>query len=69
MSIYEAEYMALTEGVQEVTHLLGIVKELGIEIQTPIEIKNNNIAAISMANNRLTIRNMLCKYISQDLIH
>jgi Reverse transcriptase (RNA-dependent DNA polymerase) len=50
-STTEAEYMSLDEGISEVLYLLQLLKDVGMEQQTPITIYEDNSGAISLANN------------------
>ena len=54
LSSAEAEYVAMTEMVQEMLFIQQVVESTGITIELPMKVYCNNLGAIYMANNKST---------------
>ena len=52
LSSAEAEFYACTEAVKEVPFILQILRFLGIEVKTPVEVRVDNVGAIYMSQNQ-----------------
>ena len=52
MSSAEAEFYACAEAVKEVPFIIQILKFLGIQVKTPVEVKVDNVGAIYMSQNQ-----------------
>ena len=49
----EAEYRALSDALNEVVWIVMVLREIGIEVETPIEIKEDNEATIKLGQNKM----------------
>ena len=49
----EAEYRALSDALNEVIWIVMVLREIGIEVTTPIEFKEDNEAAIKLGQNKM----------------
>ena len=54
LSSAEAEYVAMTEMVQEMLFIQQVVESIGITIELPMKVYCDNLGAIYMANNKST---------------
>ena len=52
LSSAEAEFYACAEAVKEVPFIVQILKFLGIQVKTPVEVKVDNVGAIYMSQNQ-----------------
>ena len=48
----EAEFYACAEAVKEVPFIVQILRFLGVEVKTPVEVKVDNVGAIYMSQNQ-----------------
>jgi hypothetical protein len=51
LSSSEPEYVAMTEAVKEVKFIYCLLRDIGIEVELPIIVKTENVAAMFMAQN------------------
>ena len=49
LSSAEAEFYACAEAVKEVPFIVQILRFLGVEVKTPVEVKVDNVGAIYMS--------------------
>ncbi|MEL6804806.1 MAG: Ty1/Copia family ribonuclease HI, partial [Bacteroidota bacterium] len=49
-STFESECMAISEACKEISYLIGLVKSLGIEVEMPTTVYNDNISAAYTAS-------------------
>ena len=49
----EAEYRALSDALNEVVWIVMVLREIGIEVTTPIEFKEDNEATIKLGQNKM----------------
>ena len=54
LSTTEAEYMALSEVVKELTFIVQLLKTMNITVELPITVHVDNFGAIWLSNNRNT---------------
>ena len=54
LSTTEAEYMALSEVVKELTFIVQLLQIMNIEVEFPITVYVDNVGAIWLSNNRTT---------------
>jgi hypothetical protein len=54
LSTTEAEYIAVSEVVKEISFLIQLLQGMNIEVQLPVKIHVDNVGAIWLANNRNT---------------
>ena len=52
LSSAEAEFYACAEAVKEVPFIVQILRFLGVEVKTPVEVKVDNVGAIYMSQNQ-----------------
>ena len=49
----EAEYRALSDALNELIWIVTVLREIGTEVETPIEIKEDNEATIKLGENKM----------------
>jgi hypothetical protein len=49
LSSNEVEYVAMSEAVKEVKFIYYLLRDIGIEVELPIIVKNHNVGAMFMA--------------------
>ena len=54
LSTTEAEYIALSEVVEEIKFMIQLLKTMNVYVEMPITIYVNNVGAIWLSNNRTT---------------
>ena len=54
LSSAEAEYVAMTEMVQEILFINQVIESTGVTINLPMVVYCNNLGAIYLANNKST---------------
>ena len=54
LSTTEAEYMALSEVVKELTFIVQLLQTMNVELELPIAVHVGNVGAIWLSNNRTT---------------
>ena len=52
LSSAEAEFYACAEAVKEVPFIVQILRFLGVEVKTPVEVRVDNVGAIYMSQNQ-----------------
>ena len=52
LSSAEAEFYACAEAVKEVPFIVQILKFIGIQVETPVEVRVDNVGAIYMSQNQ-----------------
>jgi hypothetical protein len=51
LSSSEAEYVAISEAVNEIKFIYYLLREIGVEVNLPITVKTDNVGAMFMAQN------------------
>ena len=51
-----AEYRALSDALNEVIWIVMLLREIGIEVETPIHFREDNEAAIKLGENKMASR-------------
>jgi hypothetical protein len=54
LSTTEAEYVAVSEVVKEISFIVQLLKTMNIEVELPVKVHVDNIGAIWLANNQTT---------------
>jgi hypothetical protein len=52
LSSTEAEYVAMSEAVKEVKFIYYLLRDIGIDVNSPIIVKTDNIGAMFMASDK-----------------
>ena len=52
----EAEYRSLTDALNETIWIVMVLREIGIEVETPIQFREDNEAAIKLGDNKMSSR-------------